>query len=142
LGRIVAIDYGKKRAGLAVSDPLGSFAVSLTAIDVNDIWRYLEDYMLREQVDRFVVGYPKTLRNEPSQALSYINPFIKKLRKRFPDKLIELFDERFTSSMAMQAMIEGGMPKMKRQEKKRIDPISAVIMLQGYLDLQNMRSKI
>ena len=137
MGRIRAIDYGKKRAGLAVSDPLGKFAVALAAIEVKNLWEYLDNYLLNEDVESFVVGYTKTLQNQPSQAVSYINPFIGRLIKKYPGKPVELFDERFTSSMAMQAMIDGGMPKMKRQEKGRIDPISAVIILQGYLDMKN-----
>ena len=90
-----------------------------------------------KQVEGFVVGYPKTLRNEGSESLAYINPFIEKLSKRYPRMYIELFDERFTSSMAKQAMIDGGMPKMKRQDKKQSRSVSAVMILQGYLDLKN-----
>ncbi len=137
MGRILAIDYGRKRAGLAVSDPLGKFAVPVASVDVKDIWEAIDDYMLREMLDLFVVGYPKTLRNEPSQSLRYINPFIGRLKKKYPGKPVEIFDERFTSAIALQAMIDGGVPKMKRQEKGRVDPISAVIILQGYLDLKN-----
>ena len=142
LARILAIDYGKKRIGLAVSDPLGNFAVALAALEVKEIWNFLEGYVKNEVVEGFVIGYPKTLRNEGSESLNYINPFIEKLSKKYPSRYVELFDERFTSSMAKQAMIDGGMPKMKRQDKSRVDPISAVIILQGYLDLKNKRIKV
>ncbi len=133
----MAIDYGKKRLGLAVSDPFGNFAVALAALEVKEIWNYLDDYIKKEAVEGFVVGYPKTMKNEGSESLTYINPFIQKLAKKYPEKYVELFDERFTSSMAKQAMIDGGMPKMKRQDKSRVDPLSAVLILQGYLDLKN-----
>lgn len=135
--RTLGIDYGKKRIGLAVSDPFGNFAVALTTLEVKEIWTYLEEYLKKETVEGFVVGYPKTLKNEGSESLAYINPFIEKLSKKYPGKFIELFDERFTSSMAKQAMIDGGMPKMKRQDKSKVDTVSAVIILQGYLDLKN-----
>lgn len=134
MGRIVAIDYGKKRAGVAVSDPLGKFAVALGSVEANNLLAFLEAYTKKEKVDSFLVGYPKTLQNGPSQSLKFINPFIGRLIKKFPGIPVEVFDERFTSSMALQAMIDGGMPKMKRQEKGRVDTISAVIILQGFLD--------
>jgi putative Holliday junction resolvase len=137
VARILAIDYGKKRLGLAVSDPFGNFAVSLAALEVKEIWNYLDVYLKSEEVEGFVVGYPKTMKNEGSESLHYINPFIEKLSKKYPDKYVRLFDERFTSSIAKQAMIDGGMPKLKRQDKSRVDPLSAVIILQGYLDLKN-----
>jgi putative holliday junction resolvase len=142
VARIIAVDYGKKRVGLAVSDPLGNFAVALDALEIREIWNYLDKYMKNEEVEGFVIGYPKTLRNEGPESLAYINPFIKKLAKKYPRLQIELFDERFTSSIAKQAMIDGGMPKMKRQDKKRIDPVSAVLILQGYLDLKNKGIRI
>jgi putative Holliday junction resolvase len=142
VARIIAIDYGKKRLGLAVSDPFGNFAVALAALEVKEIWNYLDGYLKNEQVEGFVVGYPKTMRNEGSESLNYINPFVEKLSKRYPEKFIELFDERFTSSMAKQAMIDGGVPKMKRQDKSRVDPLSAVFILQGYLDLKNKGIRI
>jgi putative holliday junction resolvase len=137
VARILAIDFGKKRIGLAVSDPFGNFAVALVALDVQEIWNFLADYMKNENVEGFVVGYPKTMRNEGSASLSYINPLIEKLAKKYPDKYVELFDERFTSSIAKQAMIDGGVPKMKRRDKSKVDPVSAVLILQGYLDLKN-----
>ena len=142
MARILAIDYGKKRIGLAVSDPFGNFAVALCALEIKGIWKYLDEYMKTENVEGFVVGYPKTMHNEGSESLIYVNPFIEKLVKRYPRMYVELFDERFTSLIAKQAMIEGGMPKMKRQDKKRVDPISAVIILQGYLDLKNRGIRI
>ena len=120
-----------------MSDPLGNFAVSLGYVAAPDLLPYLEGYIRKEPVDKFVIGYPKTLENKPSQSLQYINPFIGRLRKAFPAIPVELFDERFTSSLALQAMIEGGVPRMKRQEKGRIDAISATIILQGYLDMNN-----
>jgi putative holliday junction resolvase len=137
VARILAIDYGKKRIGLAISDPFGNFAVALAALEVKEIWNYLDNYLKNEQVEGFVVGYPKTMRNEGSDSLTYINPFIEKLSKKYPGLYVQLFDERFSSTIAKQAMIDGGMPKMKRRDKSRIDPISAVIILQSYLDLKN-----
>ncbi len=133
----MAIDYGQKRAGLAVTDPLCMIAGGLDTVHVKDIWNYLDDYLSKEDVKTIVVGYPKKMNNEPSEAVRYIKPFINKLNKKYPAIKIEKTDERFTSKMALQAMIDGGMKKMKRRDKATIDKVSATIILQSYLESIN-----
>ncbi len=134
MGRVMAIDYGQKRVGLAITDPMKIIANGLTTVHSKDIFEYLTDYIAKEKVELFLVGYPLTLQNEPAQAVAFINPFIKKLAKTFPDIPIKQVDERFTSKMAFQAMIDGGLKKKQRQNKALIDTVSATIMLQSYLD--------
>jgi putative Holliday junction resolvase len=134
LGRIIAIDYGRKRAGLAVSDPLRLISNNLKTIPSGEIYDFLTDYFSREKVDIIVVGYPRKLNNQPSESVIYINPFIEKLQKLFPDKEIVLMDERFTSKMAFRSMIEGNLKKKKRRDKGLIDTISANLILQSYID--------
>ncbi|MCF6184617.1 MAG: Holliday junction resolvase RuvX [Bacteroidales bacterium] len=138
MGRILAIDYGRKRVGIAVTDPLKIIANGLTTVHSKDIFTFLKDYTVKEEVEIIVVGYPVNLRNEGSQSLQFINPFIKKLIKQFPDIKIETYDERFTSKMAKAAMIEGGLKKKDRQNKSLVDKISAVIILQSYLEFKNI----
>ena len=134
MGRILAIDYGQKRVGLAVTDPLQIIANSLDTVHVKDIWDYLTQYLLKEKVDKIIVGYPMQMNNQPSQAVRFINPFVKKLEKTFPDISIELVDERFTSKMAHQTIMDAGLKKKDRQNKELIDKISATIILQSYLE--------
>lgn len=134
MGRILAIDYGTKRIGLAVTDPLQMFASPLNTVSPEDFDSFIEDYMKSEEVEAFVVGYPVQMNNKPSEALNYINPFIKKLNKTFPDKDIHLADERYTSRMALRIMIDGGVKKKDRQDKSMVDKISASIILQSFLD--------
>jgi putative Holliday junction resolvase len=134
MGRILAIDFGRKRIGLAVTDPLQIFASPLKTVRNDEFDSYLVEYMKSEQVDVFVIGYPVQLNNQPSESVKYINPFIKKLEKSFPEKPIHLIDERFTSGMALKIMIEGGVRKKKRQDKAMVDKISASIILQSFLD--------
>jgi len=134
LGRIIAIDYGRKRTGLAVTDPLRLIANNLKAISSSEIFDFLAGYFSREKVDIIVVGYPRRLNNQPSESVLYIEPFIKKLEKMFPDKEIVLMDERFTSKIAFKSMIEGNLKKKKRRDKGLIDIISANLILQSYLD--------
>jgi len=134
VGRILAIDYGKKRAGLAVTDPLQMIANGLTTIHPEELMKFLADYFQKESVETIVVGYPKQMNNQDSEAVEYIKPFLKKLRKQFPNIPVEIEDERFTSKMAQQTMIEGGMKKKQRQNKKNVDRISATIILQSYLE--------
>jgi putative Holliday junction resolvase len=136
MGRIIGIDYGKKRVGLAVTDPLRIFASPLETVNVNDFDAYIDNYMKSEQVDEFVVGYPVQLNNKPSESVIVINPFIRKLRKRFPEKPVHLADERFTSKIAARAMIEGGLKRKKRQDKNIVDKVSAALILQSWLDLK------
>lgn len=139
--RILAIDYGKKRIGLAVSDPLQLIANRLTTIASNTIWDFLSDYFMKEEVNTVVVGYPRQMNNEASEAVRYINPFLKKFQIKYPEIKLELQDERFTSKMAFQTMIDGGIKKQKRQDKSMIDAVSATIILQGYLEqIRNNRT--
>jgi len=138
LGRILAIDYGRKRVGIAVTDPLKIIANGLTTVHSKDIFTFLDEYISKENVETIVVGYPVNLKNEGSQSLQFINPFIKKLIKKYPEITIDTYDERFTSKMAKMAMIEGGMKKKDRQNKALTDKISAVIILQSYLEFKNI----
>ena len=137
MGRILAIDYGRKRVGIAVTDPLRIIANGLTTVHSKDIFTFLHDYFLKEKVDEIVVGYPVNLNNTPSQALEFVNPFIKKLVKEFPDTPVKLIDERFTSKMAFQTMIDGGLKKHARRDKAMVDKISATIILQSYMEQQD-----
>ena len=133
MGRILAIDYGKKRTGLAVTDPLRIIATPLDTVLTNDLLSYLAAYVKEETVDEFVVGMPKTLKNEDSEIAPLVRAFVEELKKVYPEKKIHLEDERFTSRMAMQAMIEGGMKKKDRRVKGNVDKISATIILQSFL---------
>lgn len=135
-GRILGIDYGRKRVGIAVSDPGGMIASGLKTIPSSEIWEFLEEYLSREKVVHFVVGYPRKLNNDPSQAIEFINPFIRKLRNKYSSIPVELVDERFTSRLARQAMIDGGLKKKDRKNKALVDTISAAIILQSFLDQQ------
>lgn len=134
MDRIIGIDYGRKRVGVAVSDPLGIFASALDTVPAANIIDYLKNYTLKEKVSRFVVGYPMNLNNKPAECAQYVDIFLKHLKKIFPDTPIVLEDERFTSKIAMQAMIAGGVKKMDRREKGAVDKISAAIILQSYID--------
>jgi putative holliday junction resolvase len=134
MGRILAIDYGSKRVGLAVTDPLQIIASGLTTVHSKDVIAFLESYMKQEQVECIVVGEPKTLMNEASDSARFIDPFVKHLRKKFPAIKIERYDERFTSTMAHQAMLMGGLKKKDRQNKETVDMVSATILLQNYME--------
>ena len=133
MGRILAIDYGRKRVGLAVTDPMKMIANGLETVHSKDIIQYLKDYCNKEKVESFVVGYPKQMDNTDSEAVQYIKPFLKQLGKHFPNIPVELEDERFTSKMALDTMIQGGMKKKQRQDKSNVDRISATIILQSFL---------
>jgi len=132
--RIIGIDYGRKRTGLAVSDPLGIFASALDTVHSANIIDYIKKYAENESVVRFVVGYPRNLDGAPSEAASDVDAFLKLLAKSFPDTPIDLEDERFTSVLAHQAMVDGGMKASRRRDKEEVDKISAAIILQGWLD--------
>jgi putative holliday junction resolvase len=134
MGRILAIDYGKKRIGVAVTDPMQIIASPLTTVAANEFEAFLTSYVEKEGVDEFVIGYPVMMNNQPSESVKYIEPFIKKLKKMFPGKLVHLVDERFTSKMALRAMIDGGMKKKDRRNKAMVDKISAAIFLQSFLE--------
>ena len=135
MGRIVAIDYGQKRVGIAVTDELQLIANGLATVHVKDIWDFLKKYLSEQNVECIVVGEPKDMQNRPSDSSRFIEPFVKKLIIAFPDVLVKRYDERFTSKMAQNTMIEGGLKKQKRQDKKLIDTISATIILQSYMQM-------
>ena len=134
MGRILGIDYGSKRIGLAVTDPLQIFASPLITVSPGDFDNYIKDFLKTNEVDAFVIGYPVQINNQPSTSVVYINPFIKKLKRTYPEKNIYLADERFTSQMALRTMIEGGVKKKDRKDKSMVDKISASIILQSFLD--------
>lgn len=136
MGRILSIDYGSKRVGLAVTDPLKIIASRLTTISTSEMFNFLSDYFAREEVELVLVGYPRQLNNEPSEAIRYINPFLKKFRQLYRDMPLQLVDERFTSKMAFQTMIDAGVKKKDRQNKATVDGVSATIILQSYLEGQ------
>lgn len=137
MGRILAIDYGRKRTGLAVTDELQIIATGLTTVHSNDVLKFIKDYLKSEDVECIVVGEPKDMQNQPSEASKYIEPFVGALRKRFPEIKIDRYDERFTSVMAHDAMLAGGLKKMKRQDKALVDKISATLILQSYMQSKN-----
>lgn len=134
MNRIIGIDYGKKRIGIAVSDPLGMFASPLETVPSANIVEYLKNYAAKEQISLFVVGYPMNLDNTPAEAARYVDEFLRMLKNKFPEMRVETIDERFTSVLAHRAMIDGGMKKMDRRDKNVVDKISAAIILQAYLD--------
>ena len=134
MDRIIGIDYGRKRVGIAVSDPLGIFASALDTVQSAKIIEYLKKYAENENVVLFVVGYPINMDGRPSEAAKDIDIFLKQLAKAFPNIPVQLEDERFTSVLAHRAMIDGGMKKQDRMKKESVDKISAAIILQSYLD--------
>lgn len=133
MGRILGIDYGRKRTGLAVTDPLGIVAGNLATVPTHTLMQFIQDYIEREQVDRIVIGNPKQLNGQPSESMKYITPFVNRLKKVLPDMPVVMYDERFTSTIAHQAMIDGGMKKSDRRDKSRVDAIAATIILNDYL---------
>lgn len=134
MGRIIAIDYGRKRVGIAVSDPLKIIAGGLTTVETNKTIPFLEQYIKSEKIECIVIGKPKQMNNQESENMRWIRPFYAELKKKFPDIRIEYYDERFTSVLAHKAMLEGGLKKKDRQNKALVDEISAVIILQSYLE--------
>ena len=134
MDRLIGIDYGRKRTGLAASDPLGIFASALETVPSAKIIDYLQKYSEKETITRFVVGYPMNLDGRPSEAAADVDAFLPLLRKAFPGVPVELEDERFTSVLAHRAMIDGGMKYKDRRNKASVDRISAAIILQGYMD--------
>jgi len=141
MGRILAIDYGQKRVGLAVTDDLQIIANGLTTIHVKDLMPFLRDYFSKEPVDCIVVGQPLDLQGRPSEAARFVEPFVNNLRKQFPTMKIERADERFTSQIAKQTMLDAGLRKKARQNKDLADTISATLILQLYLESQTTRPK-
>ena len=139
MARLLSIDYGKKRTGIAVSDPLQIIANGLTTVETPRLFEFLEEYLKKEEVSCIVVGLPRQMNNEPSENMKRIEPFVNRLRKLYPHIEVEYFDERFSSRMAMQTMIDGGVRKKDRQNKALVDEISATIILQGYMESKRMR---
>ena len=134
MGRILAIDFGRKRTGLAVTDPLRITANPLITIPTHTLEAWLTDYFAKETVDEVVIGHPYQMNGEDSESMQYIQPFINRFRKVFPNIPLKEYDERFTSVIAHQTMIAGGMKKSQRQDKAVVDKIAACIILEGYLD--------
>jgi putative Holliday junction resolvase len=134
MGRIISIDFGKKRTGIAVTDSLKLIAGGLATVPTHELLRFLQDYIKKEVVERVIIGFPKQMNNLPSESMKYIKPFVCLLQKTFPDIPVEYVDERFTSALAHQAMLVGGLKKKERQNKALVDEISAVIILQSYLE--------
>ena len=135
MARILAIDYGQRRVGLAVTDPLQIIANGLETVPAADVLDFLKKYLDKEQVEKIVIGLPKQMNGEVSETMKYICPFVAQLQKTFPDMEIVYVDERFTSVLAHKAMLDGGLKKKDRQNKALVDKISATIILQSYLEM-------
>lgn len=134
MGRLLAIDYGKKRCGIAVSDPMKIIANGLTTVATHELFDWLKNYMSKEAVDVLIIGEPKKVTGEYSETMKYIEPFVNRVRKNFPTLKIEMVDERFTTKLAFQAMIDGGVKKHNRDNKNgTVDMVSATIILQTYM---------
>ncbi|MGX8690335.1 MAG: Holliday junction resolvase RuvX [Bacteroidaceae bacterium] len=139
MGRILAIDYGTKRTGIAVTDPLRIVPGGLKTVATHELQAFLTDYFKREPVDLIVVGYPTNMNGEESASMKQIRPFVEKLRKQYPDKEIVMFDERFTSVIAQRAILDSGIGKMARRNKALVDEVSATIILESYMDSKQYR---
>jgi putative Holliday junction resolvase len=133
VARILSVDYGKKRTGLAVTDPLQIIAGGLATVSTSELFDYLQAYVAREEVERIVIGEPRQPNGQPSENLQRVQQFVNRWRKAVPQIPIEFYDERFTSVLAHQAMIDGGLKKKARQDKALVDEISATIILQDYM---------
>ena len=129
----MGIDYGRKRTGVAVTDSLKIVAGNLATVPTHTLMQFIKDYIAREQVERIIIGQPTQLNGEPSESMRYISPFVNRLRKELPEMPVVMYDERFTSTIAHQAMIDGGMKKSDRCDKARVDSIAATIILNDYL---------
>jgi putative Holliday junction resolvase len=138
----MGIDYGSKRVGLAVTDPLQMIATGLTTVSAHEVIAFLKDYTAKETVELFIVGEAKHLDGTPAQSAPLIEAFVKQLKKNFPEIPVEREDERFTSKMAFQSMIDSGLSKSQRRDKKMVDKISAVLILQSYLERRSYNSSL
>lgn len=134
MGRVLALDYGRKRTGIAVTDELQLIASGLTTVSTFELLDFLQKYTKEEKVVQFVIGEPRQMNNTPSESEAFIGPFLVTLKKVFPNIPVARQDERFTSKMAVQSMVDGGLKKKKRRDKALIDEISATIILQAYLN--------
>ena len=139
MGRIIAIDYGTKRTGLAVTDPLRIIAGALETVETKQLEKYLADYFSKNDVDVIVLGKPSQMNGQPSETMRYIEPLAGRLRHAYPDKQVVLYDERFTSVIAHRTILESGIGKMARRDKALVDRISATIILQSYMDSLQMQ---
>jgi len=138
MGRILAIDYGSKRTGLAVTDPMRIIATALEMIESQKLIEYLKNYFSKEQVDEVVIGMPKQLNNQDSEIAPLVRKFVELFKITFPEKPIALADERFTSAQAHRSMLDGGMSKKNRQIKGNVDKISATLILQNYMQTKGL----
>lgn len=138
--RILSVDYGRKRTGLAVTDPLQLIAGGLATVATSELFDYLKNYIAKEPVERIVIGEPRQPNGTPSENMSRVEQFVNRWRKAVPDVPIEYYDERFTSVLAHQAMLQGGLRKKTRQDKALVDEISATIILQGYMESRRFAS--
>ena len=134
MSRILAIDYGRKRTGLAVSDTMQIIANGLTTVPTHELLDFIAGYVQKEPVERVIIGLPKQMNNEVSENMKYIEPFVRLLKKKLPEMPVEFVDERFTSVLAHRTMLEAGLKKKDRQNKALVDEISATIILQTYLE--------
>lgn len=141
MGRVLAIDYGTKRTGIAVTDTLRIIAGGLETVPTHTLDEWLKRYFATESVDVIVVGKPLRMDGTPSESMVHIEPFVKRLHAQFPDKEVVWFDERFTSRLAQRAIIEGGVPKMARRDKALVDKVSAAIILDGYMESRQYKEK-
>ncbi|MBQ5703925.1 MAG: Holliday junction resolvase RuvX [Alistipes sp.] len=139
MGRILAIDYGTRRTGLAVTDPLRIIAGALATVETKQLEKYLADYFSKNDVDVIVLGKPSQMNGQPSETMRYIEPLAGRLRHAYPNKEVVLWDERFTSVMAHRTILESGIGKMARRDKALVDRISATIILQSYMDSAAMQ---
>mgnify|MGYP003309975435 CR=1 FL=1 len=136
--RLLALDYGTKRVGIAVTDELQLIASGLCTVRTHDCMDFLIEYLSKESVSTIVLGMPKDLRNQNTDATPYVKGFVKQIRKQFPEMKVELIDERFTSKIAFQSMIDGGLKKKARQDKALVDEVSATLILQSYMEQQKI----
>ncbi len=134
MARILALDYGRKRTGIAVTDPLQIIANGLTTVATHELMTFVKEYVSKEDVEAIVIGQPRQLNGQDSESMRYITPFVNRLKKELPLMPLVMFDERFTSTIAHRAMIDGGMKKSDRQDKARVDAIAATIILTDYLE--------
>ena len=142
MGRIMAFDYGKKRIGVAVTDPMQMIANALDTVSPNEVYAFLDKYLATEPVDMFVVGLPKKMNNDASDSMRQIEPFVRSLKHKYPTIPVEMYDERFTSVLAHQAMLAGGVKKKERRENKElVDRVSATIILQSFLESRQFKMK-
>lgn len=134
MGRLLAIDYGRRRTGIAVTDTMQIVANGLTTVATHQLLTFLKQYTTKEPIDRIIVGLPKQMNNQPSESMRYIEPFLRQLAKELPQIPVDMYDERFTSVLAHRAMLDGGMKKTARRDKAIVDEISATIILNDYLE--------